>query len=400
MIGAIMGDTVGSVYEFNNTRIKDFDLMSDSVRPTDDTIMTLAVAEICQKRLYDNKENVIDTLKKWGRAYPNAGYGGRFRKWLFTDSRDAYGSYGNGSAMRISPVGWYGRNEEEVRYIARKVTEVTHNHEEGLKGAEVVAMCIYYARIGKSKEFIKDYVEQYYNLDFNYDELKEKYYFNETCQESVPQAIYCFLISNSFEDCLRTTISIGGDCDTTSAISCAIAEAYYKEMDNELVKDVLSRLPNKTEECNPKQIVLEFYKYQDIISVYDCEIIEENKNVVAIEKLYHDAQKIEFIYARTLYTLSRYLLNYLIGDNDVLYEKWKFKENIVEDNKDALKIAIALDTSENNSKIGYIGQLCSLISCHNRVNCALLFKSEAINYLRENYNVDHLILSSQYTKML
>ena len=400
MIGAIIGDTVGSVYEFNNHRSKDIELITKYSRPTDDTMMTLAVAEICQKKLYDNKDAVIDTFKKWGKAYPNSGYGGRFRKWLFTDIRDAYGSYGNGSAMRISPVGWYGRDEEEVKHIARKVTEVTHNHEEGLKGAEVVAMCIYYARIGKSKEFIKEYVERYYNLDFDYKDLKENYYFNETCQESVPQAIYCFLISNSFEDCLRTTISIGGDCDTTAAISCAIAEAYYKELDNSLVKEVLSRLPYKTNDCNPKEVILNFYKYQDIMSIYDCENIDGYTNIIAIEKIYRDEKRMEFIYARTVYTLSRYLINYLIGDNELLYKRWKFNKNLIVDDDDAVKTIMALDTDKNNLKVGYLVNLCRLVSQHKKVNCTMVFNEEAINYLRENYNVDKLILSSEYAKML
>ena len=130
--------------------------------------------------------------------------------------------------MRVSSVGWIANSEEEVRELSKKVTEVTHNHPEGLKGAEVTAMCVYYARMGKDKEFIKNYVEQYYDLNFDYEELRRTYVHDaEICQVTVPQAIYCFLISKDFEDCLRTTIAIGGDCDTTAAISCAIAEAYY-----------------------------------------------------------------------------------------------------------------------------------------------------------------------------
>ena len=240
MIGALIGDIVGSVYEFDNVRSKQFPLFTEESFMTDDSIMTLAVAEIIQNKLYNDQDKVIDTLKKWGRAYPDRGYGGMFYKWLFTDQRESYNSFGNGSAMRISAVGWYGRSEEEVKELSKFVTEVTHSHPEGIKGAEVVAMCIYYARKGKTKEFIKNYVEQYYDLDFNYDDLVKNYKFNETCQETVPQAIYCFLISNSFEDCLRTTISIGGDCDTTSAISCAIAEAFYKDISEELLDKILS----------------------------------------------------------------------------------------------------------------------------------------------------------------
>ena len=264
MLGAIIGDTVGSTYEFNNVRKKDFKLFTDESKLTDDSIMTLAVAEIIQNKWYDDKDKIIDTLKRWGKAYPEVGYGGMFKKWLFDDNlREAYNSFGNGSAMRISSVGWYANSEEEVKKLARLVTEVTHNHEEGLKGAEVVAMCIYYARIGKSKEFIRSYVEQYYDINFDYNDLVEKYKFHATCQKSVPQAIYCFLISDNFEDCLRTTISIGGDCDTTSAMSCAIAEAYYKDIDKSLIESVFRLLPDKKDDCDPKKVLKDFFKHRE-----------------------------------------------------------------------------------------------------------------------------------------
>ena len=249
MIGAIVGDTVGSAYEFNNVRRKTFPLFTEQSAPTDDSVMTFAVAEIIRKGWQYDRAKVVSTLKKWGRAYPNAGYGGRFRKWLFSENEQPYNSLGNGAAMRISPVGWYAETEEQVKEWSRLVTEVTHNHPEGLKGAEVVAMCIYYARKGKSKAFIKAYVEQYYNLDFDYKDLRKNYRFNETCQESVPQAIFCFLISNSFTDCLRTTISIGGDCDTTAAISCAIAEAFYGKIPAELMEKTYERLSEDMREC-------------------------------------------------------------------------------------------------------------------------------------------------------
>ena len=265
MIGAIIGDTVGSIYEFNNVRHKDFVMSNKFSFATDDSIMTLAVAEILQKGYINDKEKIIDTFKKWGRTYPDRGYGGRFASWLFSSSREAYKSYGNGAAMRVSPVGWYARNEEEVKEYARRVTEVTHNHIEGLKGAEVTAMCVYYARIGKDKEFIKNYVKQYYNIDFDYEDLRKNYYFNETCQNSVPQAIFCFLISKDFEDCIRTTISIGGDCDTTSAISCSIAEAYYKRIDDSLINQMYEHLPKKKDDCDAFEIVNNFNSYKEKI---------------------------------------------------------------------------------------------------------------------------------------
>ena len=232
MFGASIGDVVGSRWEFNNIKTKDFALFGKGCYATDDTVMTCAVADVLINKKQNNKDKIIDTLKKWGKKYPDAGYGGHFYNWVLGSDREPYNSYGNGSAMRVSAAGWIGKTEKEVKNLSRKVTEVTHNHPEGIKGAEVTAMCIYYARNGKSRDFIKQYVEQYYNLDFDYEELRKTYkHAEEICQNTVPQAIYCFLISHSFEDCLRTTISIGGDCDTTAAISCAIAEAYYGSCD-------------------------------------------------------------------------------------------------------------------------------------------------------------------------
>ena len=260
MLGAIIGDVVGSRYEFNNLKSKEFDLfdINDSFA-TDDSIMSLAVLDMFINGYVNDSKKIVETFKKWGLTYPDSGYGGMFRQWLLYGS-EPYNSCGNGSAMRISAVAWYSNSEEEVKENAIKVTEVTHNHPEGIKGAVVTAMCIYYARIGKSKEFIKDYVSKYYDIDFDYNELVETYDFYETCQKSVPQAIYCFLISNSFEDCIRTTISIGGDCDTTSAISCAIAEAYYKnDFDDMKWLELINMfLPEPKNGCNPYKLLLKY----------------------------------------------------------------------------------------------------------------------------------------------
>ncbi len=240
MLGAIIGDIVGSRFEFNNIKTKEFDLVGRGSSMTDDSIMTVAVDECLLNNQLDSY-SVVQALKKWGRKYPNAGYGGRFFHWVLGEDTKPYGSYGNGSAMRVSGVGWFANSDDEVKAMSKAVTEVTHNHPEGLKGAETVAMCVYYARVGKSKEFIKEYILNQYpdvaNLD--YEELRRTYrHGEETCQKSVPQALYCFLISNSFEDCLRTTISIGGDCDTTAAMSCAIAEAYYEGIPEEIIDAV------------------------------------------------------------------------------------------------------------------------------------------------------------------
>lgn len=244
IIGAMIGDIAGSKYEFHNIRTKKFTPLDAGCFLTDDSIMTLAVWDMFLNNELNDKSKIVKRFKHWGRKYPWAGYGGAFLWWLSSDNVEPYYSFGNGSAMRISPIGWIANSEEEVKQLSYNVTSVTHDHPEGLKGAEVTAMCIYYARIGKSKDFIKNYASQYYDLNFNYEDLVKNYKFNETCQESVPQAIYCFLISNSFEDCLKTTISIGGDCDTTAAISCAIAEAYYKHIPNKILKRALKIIPN------------------------------------------------------------------------------------------------------------------------------------------------------------
>lgn len=229
ILGAIIGDVVGSRFEFNNIKTKEFALLSSHSRPTDDSIMTLAVMDMCVNNRFD-REGIIQTFKKWGKAYPNAGYGYNFYSWVLTDDPNPYYSCGNGSAMRISPVAYVANSVEETIKLAKKVTEVTHNHPEGIKGAVVTAVCVYMALHGSSKEEIVKYAIRNYPeiKDLDYEELRRTYKHEaEICQCTLPQALYCFMISNSFEDCLRTTISIGGDCDTTSAISCAIAGAFY-----------------------------------------------------------------------------------------------------------------------------------------------------------------------------
>ena len=264
MLGAIIGDIAGSRFEFNNIKTKEFDLfdINDSFA-TDDSIMSLAVLDMLINSYENDSKKIVETFKKWGLTYPNNGYGGMFGQWLMYGEKP-YRSCGNGSAMRISAVGWYSNSEKEVIEKATKITEVTHNHPEGIKGAVVTAMCIYYARIGKSKEFIRDYVSKYYDIDFDYDALVESYEFFETCQKSVPQAIYCFLVSTSFEDCIRTTISIGGDCDTTAAISCAIAEAYYKDEfdDEKWYERILPFLPESKDGCKIEKLLKEYINHK------------------------------------------------------------------------------------------------------------------------------------------
>ena len=234
MIGAIIGDIVGSVYEFDNIHTKDFELFADhhgrSCFFTDDTVMTCAVA----KALLDCEdpetlpELTVRTMREVGQPYPRCGYGGRFYRWMYSRDPKPYGSYGNGAAMRVSPAGFLADSLEEALDLARKVTAVTHNHPEGLKGAEATAAVIYLARTGRSKEQIRSYVrERYYPLEKTLDELRPHYVHNETCQETVPQAIECFLEGESFEDVIRNCISLGGDSDTLAAIAGAMAEAFF-----------------------------------------------------------------------------------------------------------------------------------------------------------------------------
>lgn len=245
MIGAIIGDIVGSRFEFNNHRSKKFELFTDKCKVTDDSIMTLAVAKAIMeteknlKLLSNNsvsnfyyyellRRMTIRYMQEIGRKYPYCGYGGMFGHWIFSDNPKPYNSFGNGAAMRISPIGFIAATEEEARILSERITAVTHNHNEGIKGAEATVISIYMAKKRASKEEIRQEInENYYNLNFTIDEIRDTYEFNETCQETVPQAIVAFLESNSFEDAIRTAISVGGDSDTLAAITGSIAEAYY-----------------------------------------------------------------------------------------------------------------------------------------------------------------------------
>lgn len=244
MLGAIIGDIVGSVYEFESDKTKDFELFTEESRLTDDSMMTIAVGCACVKADLSDEEDfkswVIYYMRKIGREFPSAGYGYHFFRWIKSDFMGAYNSFGNGSAMRVSPVAWVAKSLDEAEKLAKWSAEVTHNHPEGVKGAQAVAAAIYLARSGKSKIEIKDYIEQnYYVLDFTLDEIRPTYEFDVTCQGSVPQAIQCFLESTDFEDAIRNAVSLGGDGDTQAAMAGAIAEGYYgipEEMKTEAYK--------------------------------------------------------------------------------------------------------------------------------------------------------------------
>ena len=260
MIGAIIGDVVGSRFEFNNIKTKEFELIAEESEYTDDTVLTIAVMDWLLHAETKCDKTAVEYLQKWARKYPYAGYGGKFIHWKDKYSPTPYNSCGNGSAMRVSGVGWVSDNPDEVKLLSDTITEVTHNHPEGEKGAEAVAMCIYLALHGASKDEIKKrMVDEYYPeiASFDFDELVKTYDFYEICQKSCPQAIYCFLISNSLEDAIRNCIAIGGDCDTTGAMAGAIAEAFYQ-------KDKVSSFENKfldlLIDSATKQLIKKFHK--------------------------------------------------------------------------------------------------------------------------------------------
>ena len=252
MYGAIMGDIVGSRFEFDRgNKTKDIKLFTDESVFTDDTVMTVAVARALLDSGPDSdegiiKKNVIISMKNYGRMFPDAGYGGRFIHWLFSDETEPYGSYGNGSAMRVSPAGWLYDSIERICEVARWTAEVTHNHPEGVKGAESVAAVIYLSRNGYDKKFIRKYVGQEFGYDLSRtcDEIRPAYHHVESCQETVPEAMTAFLEGADYTDAVKTAVSLGGDCDTLTDITAAMAEAYYG-MPEIFIAEVDKRLPQE-----------------------------------------------------------------------------------------------------------------------------------------------------------
>lgn len=239
MFGAIAGDIIGSIYEFDDEKPEyNFPLFTENSYFTDDTILTVALADSIL-----NNENYKIKLYEYYHRFPKGGYGGFFHRWAKVKNAPPYNSYGNGSAMRVSPVAWAYDNLETVLAKAKESAEVTHNHPEGIKGAQATASSIYLARTGSSKSEIKTYVEKNfgYFVDFDLEDLRRNYTFDETCQKTVPQAIYTFLISDNFEDSIRKAIYIGGDSDTLACINGSIAEAFYGIPDF-IIKEVVERL--------------------------------------------------------------------------------------------------------------------------------------------------------------
>jgi ADP-ribosylglycohydrolase len=239
MIGAVIGDIIGSAYEWHNTKSLDFELFTPRSKFTDDTVLSVAVAECI---LYGGDYGV--TFKKYGRKYPDAGYGKMFHRWLVSDSLAPYNSFGNGSAMRVSPVGFAFSTLEEVLREAEKSAVVTHNHPEGIKGALAIAASIFLAMTGESKEKIREYVENAFSYDLHQtiDEIRPTYQFDETCPGSVPQAIMAFLESDSYEDAVRKAVSLGGDSDTLACMTGGIAQAYYRNIPNFINKKAIRLL--------------------------------------------------------------------------------------------------------------------------------------------------------------
>lgn len=231
MLGALIGDIAGSIYEWKNIKRKDFPLVQPNCRMTDDSVMTAAVASaVLMSDLSDLagfQANVVGEMQRLGRSHPSLGYGPRFEKWIQAEDPKPYGSLGNGSAMRVSPVAWAAESLSQCLALAKASAEVTHNHPDGIAGAVVTAGAVYLAQQGAEKEVIREHITRYYPLNFTLDEIREDYQFDVSCAGSVPQAMEAFLEGESFEDAIRNAVSIGGDSDTIAAMAGAVAAAYY-----------------------------------------------------------------------------------------------------------------------------------------------------------------------------
>lgn len=242
MLGAIAGDIIGSVYEARPIKTTEFPLFQSGSRFTDDTVLTVAIATAILDRV-----DYAASLRAWGRKYPNAGYGGAFYAWLGAPDRGPYNSWGNGAAMRVSPVGWAFDTLEEVLREAQRTAEVTHNHPEGVKGAQATALAVFLARSGSPKEEIKSEIIRRFGYDLSrtLEEIRPGYTFDVSCQGTVPEALTAFLESAGYEDAVRQAVSLGGDSDTLACITGGIAQAFYKEIPKAIEVEVRSRLPRE-----------------------------------------------------------------------------------------------------------------------------------------------------------
>ncbi len=249
ILGAYAGDVIGSIYEFNSIKTTDFQLFDDLMTFTDDSVMTAAVADWLMTDPTFSGEKLASIMRTWGKKfpYPMGGYGGRFKQWLKDEDMEAYGSWGNGSAMRVAACGALFDTLDDTLEAARRSAIVTHNHEEGVKGAQATAAAIFLARNGESKEGIKTYIETTFGYDMSKtcDEIRPSYCFDESCQGTVPQAITAFLESKDFEEALRLVVSLGGDADTMGAIAGAIAAAFYGNVPSDITKFVMNKIPEQ-----------------------------------------------------------------------------------------------------------------------------------------------------------
>ena len=243
IIGAIAGDVIGSAYEFNPTRDHDFELFTPKSSFTDDTVLTMANALWLIDDEQHTHERLVEIMLDLCRRYPNRGYGGRFANWICDKDPQPYNSYGNGSAMRVSPVGYYAQSLEEALALAKVSAEVTHNHPEGIKGAQATVAAIFLARRGKSKQDIRDYVAQTFDYDLSrtLDEIRPTFTFDETCQRTVPEAITCFMEGKDYEDVVRLSVALAGDADTIAAIAGSISSAV-DEVPNGITQQVIALL--------------------------------------------------------------------------------------------------------------------------------------------------------------
>ena len=242
MLGAIAGDIIGSVFEYSNFKSKDFALFCEDSTFTDDTVLTVAVAHAIM-----TDGDYADALKTFGRKYPGRGYGGLFRQWLASDQSRPYNSWGNGSAMRVSPVGFAFDSIDEVLKEAKKSAEVTHNHPEGIEGAQATALAIFLARTGTDKNDIREEIQGRfgYILDTTVEKIRAAYTYDVSCIGSVPESIISFLSSTDFEDTIRNAISLGGDSDTMACIAGGIAQAYYEDIPEEIIEEVRKELSDE-----------------------------------------------------------------------------------------------------------------------------------------------------------
>ena len=267
MLGAIIGDTVGSIYEFCNIKTPDFPLFSEGCSFTDDSVMTIAVADWLLHDPVRSQQGLENYLVKWGHKYPDESYGGAFYRWLFMPEfqsvfrdrssetidnipysvRHPYNSWGNGSAMRASACGWLAQSVEDALDLGRRSAIITHNHPEGIKGAQAVATAIYLARTGSTKEEIHQYIEDTFGYDFSRDcdDIRPTYHFDESCQGTLPAALAAFFDSHDFESAIRLAVSLGGDSDTIACITGGIAEAFYHEIPATIVEEMHHRLPEE-----------------------------------------------------------------------------------------------------------------------------------------------------------